>query len=103
MRVLVKVTTNRDQALRRGPDVLRQLFGDLRSWYAEMHEAGKLLAIYPVAAQAIGFTVWNVETPDELDQLMIRHPLAAMIDREIWLLTSFDGEIDRAMEGLKRL
>src|SRR2546421_11300734 len=100
MRFLVKTTTNRDQALRRGPDVLRQAFSDLRDWYHRMHKEGKLEAVLPVAGQATGFTLWDLESFEELDQMMINHPLAAMIDREIWCISSFDGEIDRALEGL---
>jgi muconolactone delta-isomerase len=103
LRFLVKTTTNRDQALRRGPDVLRQLFSDLRQWYHKMNEVGKLEAVYPVAGQATGFAVWNVDSPEELDQMMIEHPLAAMTDREIWCISSFEGEIDRALQGLRRL
>lgn len=103
MRFLVKTTTNREQTLRRGPEALRQLFIDLREWYKKMHTEGRLEAVLPVAGQATGFTLWNLESFEELDQIMIDHPLAASIDREYWCISSFDVEIDHALEGLRRL
>ena len=117
MRFLVKTTVVREAAARRGSAEMSKAFGELKAYYQAQSQAGRLEAVYTLAGLPTGYTVWDVQSPEELDELLTQHPLIGVTDREIWSVSSpagggtartaaathaqatvstFDAEVDRA-------
>jgi|SRR5947209_7763611 muconolactone delta-isomerase len=94
----VKVTVNRDRLVQRGAQEVTKNFDDLRDWYQKHRQAHKLIGVYTVIPSGMsGYSIWNVDTPVELDKLLSDHPLTGAIDTEIIAVTDqFDQQIDHA-------
>jgi hypothetical protein len=95
---IVKVTINRDRLVQRGAQEVSKNFDDLRDFYHKQRQAQKLIGLYTVIPSGMsGFSIWNVDSAVELDQILNDHPLVGAIDTEVITVTDqFDQQIDLA-------
>jgi len=92
---IVKTTINRDQLTQRGAQEVTKNFDELRDWYQKQRQTSKLIGLYTVIPSGTsGYSIWNVPTATELDQLLSDHPLTGTIDLEVINVTDqFDQQI----------
>lgn len=95
---IVKVSIIRDKLVQRGAQEVSNQFDQLRDWYSKHRQNNKLVGVYTALPSGMGgYSIWNVATADELDQLLRDHPLAGAIDTEAIPVTDqFDQQINHA-------
>lgn len=95
---IVKTTVSRDRLVQRGAQQVTNEFEQLRNWYHQKRQAQKLVGLYTVIPSgASGYSIWNVDSVAELDQILNEHPLIGAIDTEVVSVTDqFDQQIDHA-------
>jgi len=73
-------------------------FDELRDWYNKHRQAHKLIGLYTVVPSEMdGYSIRNVDSATELDQILHDHPLTGAIDTEMIAVTDqFDQQIAHA-------
>lgn len=101
---IVKTTIDRSQMAQRDAQTASKNFDDLNAWYQKHRQNHKIVGLYTVIPSGMsGYSIWNVSTAAELDQLLADHPLTGAINVEITNVTDqFDQQISHAKDVAAR-
>ena len=84
------------------PEMAMGLFDALSKWAKRYKEAGKFEQIWSFAGLQGGGGILNVDSLDELDQIMIEFPLGPFSKVEMHGLVDLDESLDRTKKAMAR-
>ena len=89
--------------MRPGPadEVLRLLPDDLKFCKNAMKE-GKLLQSYVLAGKPEGFEVFEVESNEEMHEIIMNAPFGPFLDFEVWPIVDFEFSLNTLKSVLEK-
>lgn len=80
------------------PEIMPALLDGVWGWATKYKESGKFESIWSFAGQPGGGAIVNVETADELDQILGEFPLSPFSEFCIYPITELKAGLDRGKQ-----
>ena len=85
------------------PEMLPALTEATVQWIAEAKKTGKMEALYSIAGQSGGMGIGNVDSLEELDDIVQGIPMGAFSDVQVFPLSDIDHAMATMREQVKKM
>jgi muconolactone delta-isomerase len=83
------------------PEMAEAVLDATIAWAKKYSGNGKIEQLWGLAGMAGGGGIVNVDSPDELDTIMIEFPLGPFTDLEVYPLTDFTATLERTKQAMQ--